>query len=297
MTHERKDVWDGDALLPLEALDAWSVPDMPENMKERVMSQLDETWRVGTTGHPGASPDKSRASTIALLTAVAAAAAAAAAVLLVVRPEAEPTGPRNDAVVTAPAPRGHLTLEVDPPDAVVELDGVALQGPSPFVATELSVGSHELRVHHEGHVAWTRVVHVPSSQLHLPIKLLQEADTTLSPLDCILAPELPQCQKKATVPASDPDLAETLTQAEIKAGVDAVLPEARACGPEHDAPAGETVRVRFSIEGATGKVSSSSAQAPHADTPLGRCVAAALERAEFPRFSRSGMGAVYPIRL
>jgi hypothetical protein len=240
----------------------------------------------------------------------------------------------SDAVAISqatPAPRGHLTLEVDPPDAIVELDGVALQGPSPFVATELSTGRHELRVHREGHVAWTRVVHVPASQLHLPIKLLPErartntselgdapeetaktdtsreptiraqskADSSGSLVDCILAPDLPRCQEKKSeaAPTGDAKLPDRLAQAEIKAGVDAVLPKARACGSKHGAPAGEMVRVKISITGATGKVSSSTPQSPHADTPLGRCVAAALGQAVFPKFSRAGMGAVYPVRM
>jgi hypothetical protein len=348
VANDRHEIPEDAELLPRELLEAWGVPEMPSDMKERVMTQIDEPWNVegptqwGASPMVGPPPMRSRASTIALLTAVAAAAASVAAVLMSIRPDRGPLEPRGESVAVVqqlpPAPRGHLTLEVDPPDAVVEVDGIVLQGPSPFVATDLSVGRHELRVHREGHVEWTRVVQVPQSQLHLPIKLVRAATSSGSEatragvdrependpsakrsgtgrqtpaangsrnadnldVDCILAPDLDKCKKKGeqTAPQSgDPSLPQKLSQHDIKAAMDRVLPQARSCGPEHGAAPGEVVRVRLSIAGATGKVSSASAQEPHAGTPLGTCVAVAVAGAEFAKFASGSMGAIYPVRL
>jgi hypothetical protein len=124
-------------------------------------------------------------------------------------------------------------------------------------------------------------------------------------VDCILNPELAKCKKgsssksgpKAPAGASDPSLPEKLSQSDIKGGVDKVLAQARSCGSKHGAKPGEVVRVRLSISGATGSVSSASAQDPHNGTPLGNCVAAALKTATFSKFRSGSMGAVYPVRM
>jgi predicted Zn finger-like uncharacterized protein len=125
-------------------------------------------------------------------------------------------------------------------------------------------------------------------------------------VDCILNPDLAKCKKgggskpsasKPAAGASDPSLPEKLSQSDIKSGVDKVLSQARSCGSKHGAKPGEVVRVRISISGATGTVSSAAAQDPHQGTPLGNCVAAALKSATFSKFRSSSMGAVYPVRM
>jgi predicted Zn finger-like uncharacterized protein len=131
----------------------------------------------------------------------------------------------------------------------------------------------------------------------------KKEDSSLD-VDCILNPELAKCKSsssksapKAPSGASDPSLPEKLSKSDIKAGVDKVLSQAKSCGSKHGAKPGEVVRVRISISGASGTVSSASAQDPHNGTPLGNCVAAALKSATFSKFRSGSMGAVYPVRM
>jgi predicted Zn finger-like uncharacterized protein len=128
-------------------------------------------------------------------------------------------------------------------------------------------------------------------------------------VDCILDPKLPKCKggssssskpsssPKPTPAPTDPSLPETLGAAEIKAGVGPVKDAAKACGSKHGAAAGESVKIKLSIAGATGAVTSASAEPPHAGTPLGNCVAAALKKATFKKFRKASLGAVYPVKM
>jgi hypothetical protein len=72
---------------------------------------------------------------------------------------------------------------------------------------------------------------------------------------------------------------------------------AKACGGKHGAAPGDKVKVKLSITGATGAVSSASAEPPHNGTPLGNCVAAALKKAQFKKFRKPTLGAVYPVTM
>src|SRR5262249_45757360 len=127
----------------------------------------------------------SRSSTVVATGAAvfAAAAAAAALVISVARPPASNEAPTSEAPVATPVivtgePRieqlGHLGLHVPPGDATVEIDGESITGPSPFVATNLPAGKHELRVNREGYQPWVKVIDVPAAELQLPITLVTE---------------------------------------------------------------------------------------------------------------------------
>lgn len=108
-------------------------------------------------------------------------------------------------------------------------------------------------------------------------------------IDCTLDPS--KCDEPA-----EGSLPETLTSGDIKAAVAPWKAEARACGPKHGGLAGERISVKLAIEGATGKVRA-NATGSNLNTPLGRCVAAVLSKAIFPRFRKASIGVLYPIRL
>lgn len=100
----------------------------------------------------------------------------------------------------------------------------------------------------------------------------------------------PAAKARETLPAK-------LTMAQLRTGVSAQKPAAKQCGRLHGASAGEEVRVRLSITGASGAVVSAAAQAEHARTELGRCVAKALAHATFPRFGDPAMGFLFTVRM
>lgn len=125
-------------------------------------------------------------------------------------------------------------------------------------------------------------------------------------VDCILDPTA--CGKGKTTSssssskptssgASDPSLPEKLSTTDIRDGVAAVKGAAKACGGKHGAKTGEKVKIKLTIAGATGAVTSAVAEAPHTGTPLGDCVAAAMKRARFARFQKASLGAVYPVSM
>lgn len=120
-------------------------------------------------------------------------------------------------------------------------------------------------------------------------------------VDCILDPSKCGGSKKSSskkpAASSDPNLPDKLSSSDIKAGIAPVKNAAKACGSKHGAKPGESVRVRISISGSSGTVSSATAQGEHKGTPLGNCVAAALKQAKFKKFKSSSMGAIYPMRM
>ena len=125
------------------------------------------------------------------------------------------------------------------------------------------------------------------------------------PLECVLDPSLPKCGGKTKTPPPseppktkvDPNLPETLGNTDIRNGIAAVKGSAKMCGDKFGAQGGEKVRVKLSIVGATGAVSSTAAEDPHRGTALGNCVAAALKKATFPHFRKSVIGVEYTITL
>lgn len=124
------------------------------------------------------------------------------------------------------------------------------------------------------------------------------------PIECVLDPNLAKCGgSKTTARPTDAPRKDTaalplsLGQTDIRSGVNPLKDTAKACGTKHGAKPGEKVRVKLSIVGATGKVSSAAAQAPHAGTSLGNCVAATLKKASFSRFQKQVIGVVYTITM
>ncbi|HET6584379.1 MAG TPA: hypothetical protein VFG69_13050 [Nannocystaceae bacterium] len=97
--------------------------------------------------------------------------------------------------------------------------------------------------------------------------------------------------------APDDELPQVLTASDIKAAMAPVKASAKACGAKHEAPAGTIVKIKLRVEGATGRVTSPVAQSPHAGTELGRCVADAVAKAQFPRFRKAWLGVVYPFTM
>jgi TonB family protein len=304
-----------DELCPRQLLEEWTVPEMPKDMKERVMAKIydptHEQWNVGAPAHAfGAPPQRSATAVVAITTAAAALVASAAAVVMTVwsqfeptRPEAAPAAPIVVAAEPTRIPRGHLTIAVTPVDAEVELDGISLPGPSPFVATGLAVGPHELRVHREGHIEWTRVVQVPASQLHLPI--------ALSAMPAI-APPTPgtPVMDDFVPPAESPSADVRQVKAEIKGAMDkdvvrrvvrAHINEIRYCynqGLVKDPDLKGRVSIQFTI-GPNGKVAVAVVQeSTLADASVGQCMAKAVKRWVFPKPDDGGNVVVtYPFVL
>ncbi len=122
-------------------------------------------------------------------------------------------------------------------------------------------------------------------------------DCILDPSACGRGSKKPASSKKPAGGSSDPNLPEKLSSTDIKAGVAPLKAAAKSCGGKHGASRGTKVKVKLSIAGATGSVTSAAAQAPHNGTPLGNCVAAALKKAKFKKFKKATLGAVYPISM
>lgn len=98
-------------------------------------------------------------------------------------------------------------------------------------------------------------------------------------------------------PVDDGGLPLKLSTVDVKNGINGIIEEAKACGPKHGATAGESVKVKFAIEGATGRVTDAVPLNPHVGTPLGDCVAAVAAKAQFRRFRSASMGVIYPFRM
>jgi TonB family protein len=305
-----------DELCPRQLLEEWTVPEMPKDMKERVMAKIydptREQWNVGAPAHAfGAPPQRSATAVVAITTAAAALVASAAAVVMTVwsqfeptRPEAAPAAPIVVAAEPTRIPRGHLTIAVTPVDAEVELDGISLPGPSPFVATGLAVGPHELRVHREGHIDWTRVVQVPASQLHLPIALSPAPKAELQTAEFpvkkdIVAPSADEIA--AVVRQASAIVKGTMDKDIIRRIVRAHINEIRYCynqGLAKDPALEGRVSIQFTI-GPDGKVAVAVVQeSTLSDAEVGQCMAKAVKRWTFPKPDGGGNVVVtYPFVL
>ena len=96
---------------------------------------------------------------------------------------------------------------------------------------------------------------------------------------------------------TEPELPPTLTSSDIRSGVEPHKFAAKLCGEKHGARVGTKVKVKLTISGSTGRVTSASATPPHAGTALGKCVAAAVKRSTFRKFQKSSLDAVYPFSM
>jgi hypothetical protein len=125
-------------------------------------------------------------------------------------------------------------------------------------------------------------------------------------VQCVLEPE--KCGKGKTKPdpgpvesndepSSSKPLPAAPSSSQIRDAMAVVKPQAKACGPRHGGTAGEKVRVKLSVTGSTGKITSAQALEDHAGTALGKCVADALSKAELPKFGKPQAGVMYAITL
>lgn len=160
------DAWPGPQLLA-----AWTVPTLPTEFADRVLFGMHAQRSI-----PVAPRVRSRVpSTVAATIAVALAMAAL--VVLVLAPRGG-LGPAHDTSTTDAATVAHpvhsttsLVLEVSPRDAIVRVDGTAVAGPTPFVATSLAIGPHEIQVRRDGYVPLTKVVEIDHEGLRLALAL------------------------------------------------------------------------------------------------------------------------------
>jgi len=172
---DHDDAWPGPQLLA-----SWTVPTLPSEFADRVLFD----WH-GPRGVPSTPARERRRmpGTIAIAT-IAAAIAMAAIVVLWLVPRNAPMpvqDPRtnDDAAVAHPVrTTTSLVLQVSPRDAVVRVDGIPIAGPTPFVATALAVGPHDLEVRRDGFVPVTKMVDVDHDGLQLSL-VLDVADVVL----------------------------------------------------------------------------------------------------------------------
>ncbi|HWB82411.1 MAG TPA: TonB family protein [Nannocystaceae bacterium] len=264
----------------------------------------------------------SRSSTVVATGAAvfAAAAAAAALVISVARPTApepviveKPTPSATPVVVTGEMQiekLGHLVLDVAPGDATVEIDGQPIAGPSPFVATNLPAGKHELKVNRDGYQPWIKVIDVPAAELQLPITLMMaRPGMAASVKQGEMAP-----QPGDPVPASsgtDPlDPKAKYTKATVGAGLDkdivrrvvrAHIDEVRHCynlGLVKNENLAGRVAVQFTISFSGGVESAKAVESTLPDQEVTDCIVNAVKRWKFPKPDGGGSVAVtYPFML
>ncbi|MCX4247155.1 hypothetical protein [Paraliomyxa miuraensis] len=122
------------------------------------------------------------------------------------------------------------------------------------------------------------------------------------PVECVIDPsKCSRSGKKKPDPSDDTSSTKGLPPAPsstaIRSAMNEVKPQAKACGPKHGGRSGEKVRIKLSVAGSTGQVTSATALDDHAGTALGRCVAGALSKAKLPRFSKPQAGVVYAVTL
>ncbi len=173
-----------DELAPRHVLETLTVPELPYDFTDRVMGSLHAApqtplrrpwlpWTVAATS-----------SAVALAAAVVLVAAWPARAPVAATPRAAEIAPAIAVAPPVSPARGHLVLAVQPRDASVRIDGVALAGPSPFVATNLVPGRHAIAIERAGHLGWTRELDVPEGKLDLSIELPVDA-----PIDAADVPE------------------------------------------------------------------------------------------------------------
>lgn len=81
------------------------------------------------------------------------------------------------------------------------------------------------------------------------------------------------------------------SRAQILSAIRAVLPSAKACGRG----AGGTAQSRITVAGSTGRAV--DVKVSGVDAAVGNCIANALRKARFPKFSKPTFNVSYPIRL
>lgn len=178
--------WDLEETLPPRSLlESYTVSELPVDFTDRVMASL----HAGVARFPTPSRAPSRAPWIFAAANSACAIAACVALVLSQRqappPAPEPAAP---AVAVAPPPEappspvasplvarpsGDVIVQVDPPDAIVRVDGVRIveASGSPFVRTNLLVGPHLIEVEREGYRSWSQRIDVPAHALPLSVAL------------------------------------------------------------------------------------------------------------------------------
>lgn len=125
-------------------------------------------------------------------------------------------------------------------------------------------------------------------------------------VDCLVNRDLPKCASfradarradASSKVTSDENLPEKLSMPDVRKALAPVKAAARTCGRTHGASPGTKVRVKLSIDGATGLVVSATPLDDHSTSPLGKCVASKFGDAKFPRFRSKRMGLTFPIVL
>lgn len=132
-------------------------------------------------------------------------------------------------------------------------------------------------------------------------------DASAISVECVIDPS--KCDGKGkTKPRIDEDsndpsptdskaLPSAPSSTQIRDAMAPVKPSAKACAARHGGKAGDKVRVKLSVSGSTGKVTSAQALDDHAGTALGKCVADALSKASLPKFAKPTAGIVYAVTL
>ncbi len=121
-------------------------------------------------------------------------------------------------------------------------------------------------------------------------------------VDCLLNPDLAKCQSNSGTTKPDdkvlaPKLPEKLGSAELKKGFSKIKTKAKACGASNGAAPGTKVKVRVSIEGASGKVTKVEVKGDAAGTPLGKCIEGVVKAAVFDPFKKPAMGLDYSLMM
>jgi hypothetical protein len=123
------------------------------------------------------------------------------------------------------------------------------------------------------------------------------------PIPVIVAPppreEAPvtNARERRSPHRAEPKAPRHLTRNEVRDAIDKVKYRAQLCADGRETDPDSPVRVKLTIDGTTGRVRRALADPPHADTPLGSCVAAELAKAVFPRFGETMLSVKYTLRL
>jgi hypothetical protein len=99
-------------------------------------------------------------------------------------------------------------------------------------------------------------------------------------------------QPAAAAPVIDETLPALPTREQVAAGFDAVRPQLEQCAAGQQGVASVAATVAN-----TGRVTYSVVQGKFAGTPEGSCMALAVRKAQFPRFSQPSLKVVYPFSL